>query len=439
MVVFMGALVSVYFLARRLFDPRLAAIVAGLTIISQIYWDYAMSGLPQTLLLLLFSLSLHALLRAVDAVQEGKRAALWLATTGAAFGLLALAHAMTIWIFLGALAFIALKFRPRPVAALGVLAVFLAVYSPWLFRNFAVYGNPFGVSQYACLSGIRGTENAIMRSVEINFFDVLPTYWKNKVLSNTVLQFGDLYGLLGHSLAAPMFFLALLHPFKAPAAATFRWALLLMWLTGTFGMAVFGFDSEPRLHPHNMHPLFAPFFAAFGVAFLLVLWQRLEIGARLLRYGLIALVFLVSGIPLLSAFFGEKQAKIHWPPYLPPFVGVLSEWTNEREIIMSDMPWAVAWYADRKSLWLTKSIKDFVEMNDYDHLGGAIVGLYLTPVTGNSPFVSGIMKGDYKDWAPFITRNVTAKDFPLRAATGLPIDNECIFYADRDRWTERTD
>jgi hypothetical protein len=45
------------------------------------------------------------------------------------------------------------------------------------------------------------------------------------------------------------------------------------------------------------------------------------------------------------------------------------------------------------------------------------------------------MKGEYKEWAPFITRNVNLKNFPLKAVTWLPIEGECIYYSDRDRWT----
>jgi hypothetical protein len=49
------------------------------------------------------------------------------------------------------------------------------------------------------------------------------------------------------------------------------------------------------------------------------------------------------------------------------------------------------------------------------------------------------MKGEYKEWAPWITRNANIRNFPLRAVTALPIDNECVIYADRDRWSTRDD
>ena len=118
---------------------------------------------------------------------------------------------------------------------------------------------------------------------------------------------------------------------------------------------------------------------------------------------------------------------------------MLRVWTNENEIIASDMPWAVAWYADRKSLWLPMTIKEFINLNDYDELKGQIVGLHLTPITGNSPFISEVVKGEYKEWSPFIMRKVDVRDFPLKVVTSLPRENECVFFSDRDRWTNRED
>ncbi len=135
----------------------------------------------------------------------------------------------------------------------------------------------------------------------------------------------------------------------------------------------------------------------------------------------------------------NPTSRVQWPPYVPPYIAILANWTKENEIITSDMPWAVSWYADRRSLWLPMAINDFVTLNDWDVLQSRIVGLYLTPVSGDSPFLSQVVKGDYKEWAPFIMRSANLRAFPLKAVTPLPIDSECIFYADRNRWTLRED
>ena len=133
------------------------------------------------------------------------------------------------------------------------------------------------------------------------------------------------------------------------------------------------------------------------------------------------------------------NGRVQWPPYVPPYIAILGNWTNEDEIIASDMPWAVAWYADRKSLLLPDTVANFIDLYDYNRLGGRIVGLYLTPVSGDTKFLSDIVNGEYKEWAPFILRNVNTRSFPLGAVTALPLDKECVFYADRNRWSLKTD
>ena len=53
-----------------------------------------------------------------------------------------------------------------------------------------------------------------------------------------------------------------------------------------------------------------------------------------------------------------------WVPYLPPYISILNQWTEPNEIIASDTPRAVAWYADRRSLWLPDTVERFNEFHD---------------------------------------------------------------------------
>jgi hypothetical protein len=104
------------------------------------------------------------------------------------------------------------------------------------------------------------------------------------------------------------------------------------------------------------------------------------------------------------------------------------------------MPWAVAWYADRKSLLIPPTMTEFLDFYDWTEFNGSLVGLYLTPITGNKPLVSEILKGEDKDWAPLILRGVRfSKDFPFHAVVAMPVDNECVFYCESDRWSQKTD
>ncbi|MEA3213803.1 MAG: hypothetical protein QOE70_6860 [Chthoniobacter sp.] len=431
-----------YFTAKRLFDRRLALFGMGLMLLCQQFWNFALSGLPQMLMLFLFSGAVHTLVRAVEARYEERSPALWLSGAGVLFGLLALAHGLTIWIFAGALIFAGIFFRPFGRHAGLMLALFVVVYSPWLIRNQVVCGTPVGLGWYSGLYAIRGSESQVMRAMSVSLEDVTPRLFRRKIQNQSLLQIEHLYGFLGCVVAAPVFFLALLHLFKRPETAAFRWCILLMWVGAFIGMAVFGIPEPGGLHANDLHVLFIPLMSFYGLAVMLVMWTRLEVQIRFLWLGFMSVIFGISALPFVNQFLaliGPPTSRVAWPPYVPPYIALLKTWTDEKEIIATDMPWAVAWYADRRSLWLPISVKDFLEMNDYGQLDGRIVGLYLTPVTGNKAFISDIVKGEYREWAQFIMRNVNAKDFPLKYVTALPLDNECVFYSDRDRWTNRED
>jgi hypothetical protein len=438
----LSVLVS-YFTAQRLFDRRLALLGMGLLVLCQRFWDFALSGLPQMLMLFLFSCAVHTLFRAVQAKVEEKSPLWWIVATGALFGLLALAHGLTMWIFAGALIFTVLYFRPYGRHAGIMLAVFMLFYGPWMIRNQKVCGTPVGLGWYSGLYAARGrTESLEMRTMKLTLDEITPRYFRKKVQSESLRQMADLYAFLGSVVVAPVFFLALLHLFKRPDTSVFRWCILLMWLGGFIGMGVFGFSERTPLHANDLHVLFVPVMAFYGLALVLVMWSRLQINVRLAWLGFVSTIYVISALPFIDSFLtliGPPTTRVAWPPYIPPYIAIMNGWTNEKEIIASDMPWAVAWYADRKSLWLPITVKDFLDLNDYGRLDGRIVGLYLTPVTGNKAFLSEIVKGEYKEWAQFIMRNVSSRDFPLKYVTALPLENECIFYSDRDRWTNRED
>jgi hypothetical protein len=100
------------------------------------------------------------------------------------------------------------------------------------------------------------------------------------------------------------------------------------------------------------------------------------------------------------------------------------------------MPWAVAWYADRKGLWFPDKPGTFNEYLDYQTLGGPIVMLYLTPLTRDLKYTSQLLSGEYSHWASLvlgIDRSVEA--FPLRSQVFLAGD-QCMLLADRPRWEE---
>ncbi len=432
---FLLSVVVLYFTARRLFDDRLALLACALVLLCDSIWQYSLSGLPQTLLMLLLNATVYAIARAAEAQYRGGRVGVWLAAVGAGFGLLALTHALTIWIFVAALLVIGFFFRPRIWSAVIPLLIFAALYSPWLVRNFYLTGNPGGTAIYALFDDIKHSEAGQMRRMELDVAGAGPGLFRDKIVSGITSQFGRIFHYLGWNMVALMFIPALLHRFKKEETEFVRWIVLAMWIGGIAGMSLYGLAEEKGAAANQLHIVFAPLMTCFGLAFLFVQWSRLEIEFRLARIGFIALLFFLVSLPMIFTFVGRpsNRAQIQWPPYVPPYIAVLNDWLQPNEVTASDMPWAIAWYADRPSLWVPDTIKTFTEINDYNVLGRPLNSLYLTPISGTQNTLSDVLKGEYKDWSGVILRSVEVQKFPLKWATLLGMENECVFFSDHDR------
>ncbi|HEY2801020.1 MAG TPA: glycosyltransferase family 39 protein [Chthoniobacterales bacterium] len=434
-LLFLASVAVLFLIARRLFDSTLALLACGLVLVCNTIWQYTLSGLPQMLLLFLFNLTVYALVRAVQAQAEGRRVGIWLAAAGVGFGLLALSHALTIWIFVPALIFCGFHFRPRIWASILVLAPFVIVYTPWLLRNYIVCGNPGGVAVYSFFDHIGMSEAGYMRHVTINFSEMSFGAWKAKITTNVIDEIGNIFQYLGWSAVALFFFASLLYPFRRLETAATRWLILMMWGGAAVGMAVYGIHEEQGVAANQLHLLFIPMMTCFGLAFLLVQWHRLKIGYRIARVGFLVLLFVVCGLPMIFAMvFPVAKGSVRWPPYVPPYIAVIHDWMQPNEVTASDIPWAVAWYADRRSVWIPDTVITFTEFNDYGTLGGPLNAIYLTPISGSENTLGDILKGEYRDWAAVILRSVDVQKFPLKWGTlDLGFGNECIFFSDHDR------
>ena len=439
MLMFLAAVLVVFFLVREIFDRKIAWLTASLVLLTDMMWRFSVSGLPQNAVLFLFTASLLFVHRALVARESGRTGPMLLLLSAAALllGLATLAHPVVAWIFAGFLVFTAVWFRPRSVSALLVFFVFLLVVSPWLVRNYLVCGNPLGLGIFAILDGTTGSESAFMRNLQpdMSAFGAV----RAKLRGGLTGQFENLFTFLGFNVAAAAFFFALLHIFRRKETNMLRWCVLLMWIGAAAGMALFA--PQGAVSANQLHMLFVPVFAAYGIAFFLVLWKRMEIRYEPARNAFIGAICAVTALPMAVNLLTAPAQRVNWPPYVPPFINAVCQWMKPGEIICSDMPWATAWYGGRVSLLLPSTVEQFISLHDYKTLGGSINGLYLTPVSGNRPFLSQIARGEYAAWGNYILRRPELdrfySGFPLKEKVDLPIGGECIFYSDMDRWTTR--
>jgi hypothetical protein len=142
-----------------------------------------------------------------------------------------------------------------------------------------------------------------------------------------------------------------------------------------------------------------------------------------------------------------RSSPLNWPPYWPPRIQENSRWLHAGELMMSDMPWAVAWYGDRKCVWVTldapsdnwrNATADFYAIHD---LQKPIVALYLTTLTTDAQFSSQMMRSPNWVWGRFILESQVNKSvptgFPLKWTTPGYLDDGQMLLLDRPRWMPR--
>ncbi len=434
---FLGVLVLTFQLGRRLFDSLHGLLATGLVVGMELLWRFSISGLPQIPMMFFFLGALLAASAALDAQGEGRsRQSLLLVLLAALLlGVTTLAHGLGFWLFAGFWVFAVLVFRPRWLCALATPVVYALPLLPWLVHNWRAMRNPFGLPFYEVFL----TPQLPKMVLVSNFEPVLQFRW-DAFLANTGQQTmnlaGGAFAYLGGNLVAVGFFLAVffLHPWPRWQAAQFRWAVLLMWILLSAGMCVFAADGPVSIN--QMQVLFLPVMILYGLAFLLGMWDRLEIPVPILRIAFIVVLYAMVSAPLLLNLTAIPQ-RLNWPPYLPPLLQRFSLWVGADEAMASDIPWATAWYADRTSMLLPASIDQFELISGEGMLGAPLVGIYLTPMSGDMRTYADIVNGRYREWARFVLREIgpdDIKNWMLNSAINLPVDGGSIFFADRARW-----
>jgi len=424
-----------YLLISRIFDTKIAGVCAILMLFCEVFWNYSISVLPQMLMLLLFSWGLYFAYRATEASTEGRIAMTPAIVAGIFFTLLALAHWMTVWISLGYILYAAIALRPRGIVSISALGLLLVAGIGPMIRNIDITGSPFGTAFLTLYNGLgNGTETTVMRNADLEAEPLVLDGLIAKVLRITLVQATDIVPLLAGIIVAPLFFLALLHPFKRKSIADFRWAILLMWISTAFGLAFFGISTKP-LDPNQLHLLFAPIMTAYGLAFISILWTRLDfVGSTPLLQNVHHFIIVgICALPLVLALPSKVRTGMHlsnrggvphWPPYYAPALNGESGvkgFTTPKQVVFSDQPWAVAWYADRISIWLPPSREGFQKLETIaNDLQTPVAGILISPSSHGSGPVSEVANL-YKDFTSLVLDGrVIMATYP----PGIPINDK---------------
>jgi 4-amino-4-deoxy-L-arabinose transferase-like glycosyltransferase len=410
-------------LAKRLFDSEVAWVSALALLGTELLWRFSVSGLSTMLLMLiLVGLGWTLVLREEWGRDEacGSGRLLWMgAAIGALVGVGVLTRYSFAFVMVPVVLFLALfAGRLRAQTVLCALAAFALVLTPWVVRNYQVSGHAFGIASYALVANTSDafSGNHLERSLQPQL--LVPALMKRllfKLSSNIQPILESDLPKLGGTWISAFFLVGLMIGFKREGPRRLRYFLLacmpVFVLVQALGRTYLS-DDSPELNTENLLVLLTPFAIVFGVSLFFLLLDQVQLPAPELRYIVIGLFLAVASLPLLLVFLSPTGERIALP-YFPKFIQLAASEVKEKELTMSDIPWAVAWYGRRDCIWLTlnplppgdePSKEDLLAVNDYLK---PIAQLYLSPVTiDRKP-----LNGD-KGWADFVLSILVNRELP---------------------------
>ncbi len=443
-VLFFFVVIITFFVARKLFDDKIAQLAAFLTLACEVLWHFSASGLSTMLLLLIFSGLVWCVLKIEEAAREEVPDAMRILCWSVAVGILAGAGMLTRysfgWVILPVVLFLVLFSGPKKfLNALVTFGVFAIVIVPWLVRVASLCGTPFGTAGYSIFDGSVAPYSQMEHSLHPNLADALSPglyFHKLTVDFRSIINNGLL--TLGGNWVGILFFAGLLLGFNRPAVRRMRYFLLMC--LGTFiivqALGRTWLSDISEINSENLLVLLVPLMIIFGTAFFFILLDQMRLPARELRYVVIGIFVVLCCLPLFFSMW-FKSAPVVYPPYYPPDVEKLGGWMKPNELVMSDSPWAVAWYGQRQCVSLTDDAGDqFFSLNDYVK---PVSGLYLTMRTMDGKLVSDCFSKGKDSWGTFVvntlTRNKVPTNFPLHhSPAGSAALMSGIFLTDTERW-----
>ena len=461
-----------FLLARKIQNMQTAWLAALLVLGMDLLWRFSVSGLSTMLALVIF-LGLALCLAHVEELARAKipdhRRLLWLAVlAGVLTGVGMLTRYSFGWVIAPVVVFLAIfgppksesatvsplfqtstllilprwSSRPKPSPGLAVTAflAFAFVVIPWIGRNLTVSGTFFGTAGYAATEGTFAFPGSrLMQSLNP---DMTSAYWVTpylrKFLENTRNLFQGELLRLGGGWMGILFFSGLLLGLRNITARRMRYftmgCLCVFFIAQAVGRTKLS-DYSPEINSENLFVLLTPLVVIFGVASFLKLLEQVNLPSLQVRYWAIVLMLALACQPLIATFLPPKTPPLAYPPYYPPDVQKIAGWTHKDELLMSDIPWAVAWYGNRQCTWTTfNSQYEFYQLNDNTK---HVSGLYLTLYTLDGKLFSECLQGGVDSWGNFVYKTLSANQLPA----GFPLRNfpyesllSGLFLADRQRW-----
>ena len=459
---FFAAALMIFCLARKLFDASVGWVSALVFLASDLFWRFSVSGLPTMLLVVIFLGVVWCLVALEQGSQvpvpneagspqtpapETKRSVLWFIMVAVAAGALVGVGGLTLysfaWLILPTVAFLAFYFpQRRPHLPLAALIAFILVMAPWVVRNYQKSGTLFGTAGFSIYQEtLNFRDNRLERSLVPDLDKVTTRQIFYKLVENAGDIASNQLPRMGGSWVSAFFLVGLLVQFRSSTLSRLRVFLLVSLVLLTLVQALGRTHlttASPEVNTENILAILAPLVFMFGVSLYFVLLDQVTLPFAEARYLVTGTFVVTAGVSLIITLLPPRSNPIVYPPYYPPATQEISEMLEEKELMISDMPWAVAWYGDRQCLWLTlksplKPPNDFFEIYTFEK---TIKALYLTPLTMDKQFRAQMLLND-DDWGKFIMQVLLKAEvppqFPLKKfhAGFFPFQ---FVLMDRERW-----
>ena len=443
-LLFFLAILLLFTITRELFGPSVAWVSSILFAATDLFWRFSISGLSTMLLVVIFLCTVWALVRFERQTREsGSARTPWLAAilAGVCVGLGCLTRYSFGWL-MGPVLIFFLLFGSERRARVCFLALgaFLLVVSPWSIRNYTLTGNAFGISGYAiCQSTPAFQEDQLERSLQAApvFGKVSLADYARKLFVNARDIVENEISRLGGNWLTLFFLAGLLAPSLKPAQSKLRYFLLFSFfvliVAQAFGRTHLTGDS-PQLNSENLLIVLGPLIFGFGVIFYFELIDRIVFPELLLKYATNLLFCTIIALPMIFSLLPPRFNPVAYPPYYPPTLQETGGWMRANELVMSDVPWAMAWYGDRQCVSLSRIYpEEFFMINDDIK---TVQALHLTPRTIDGRFLSQMIK-DNKGWGRFVLQSLSKGEvpdgFPLKKSPQRFLPDQ-FFVTDWDRW-----
>jgi len=483
---FFVALIQVFRLGEKLFDPSVAWCSALVFLGTELYWKFSTSGLPTMLLLVLFLALARTLVRLEEQGNGGVALgggwfagmALW---AGALAGLGGLTRYGFAWVILPVLVYLGWfmgRHRGRTVAM--ALLGFLLVMSPWLVRNAQLSGNLFGTAGLALYSQTDTFPGDTLErtlfyepsDAPVNGQDEIKVKVADHVelreIANKLKR--NLRHLLVHELPqfsgswfAVVCLVGLVVPFRNRSLHRLRFFLLMTLAVFALGQALgrthlsaangtlaellarslgqgAPVTAASGVNGENLLAILGPVSFLFGAGLFFSLLDRWKVDLPEMRLAASTGLVVAASLPMALSFLLPHPYPMANPPYHPPRVQYVSSMPRESgedtigagDLLMSDIPWAVAWYGNQDCVWLTRNVEpDFYTLNDQFR---PVSALYFTEATTDQRYLSRVFSPIESNWERFVLfmqlEGDLPDEFPLQGVLNDFSPGQWLLFAD---------